>query len=217
MYTRKFNITILTLSTLFLFACTQADVTEPAIVNNPPAEVTATPSATETVVASTDTPTPEPSEVVYTEEELATVLQNYKVFVFSNLSATLLKETAEGVQSEAISSADGFAVALLVGALTKAADEAYDQSAQADIFVPHWEEMQVANKKINDLVLRWFDKEIDSTEVLDEVQSILETYAFILSVVEIQMQEQYGYTSDQLAALRQQTSDEMGEALQNQP
>ena len=215
MYTRNLNVTILALCTLFLFACTQATVSEPTVENDS-AQITEIFPVTETIVLPTATPTLEPTEIAYSEEDIATVLQNYKVFVFSNLTATLLKETAEGVQSEAIASDDGFAAALVVGALTKAADEAYDQSAQADIFVPHWEEMQAANKEINSLVLRWFDKEIDSTVVLEEVQPIVEAYAFILSVIEIQMQEQYAYSADELAALRQQTSDEMREALQNQ-
>ena len=207
---------LLTLLICVLSACTQTTGTQPE-TEDAPAQSSAIPSATETIAAPTATLTSEATEVVYTEEDYATVLQNYKVFVFSNLSATLLKETAEGVQSDAISGEDGFAVALVVGALTKGADEAFDQSPQADIFIPYWEQMQVANKEVNNLVLRWFEKEIDSSVVLEEAQPVLETYAFILSVIEIQMQEQYGYTADELAALRQQTSDEMRETLQNQP
>ena len=163
--------------------------------------------------AGTISPTPP----LTTDEMESQILQNYKIFLVTQISAELLLETAQRISSGELEGMEGFALLLAIGSFTKAVDEALAETTPLDPVAPYWEDVNRLNRTTNDYIVRWIDKEIDSSIVIGEFPPVTEEIDTLVSDVEKTMSKEWGYDRKELSKFREETIDSLYEVFEGTP
>jgi hypothetical protein len=176
----------------------------------PTATATSTPTATFTPTvtpkpSSTSTPTALP-EALKNE-----ILQAYKILLFIEVDTNMLSETASRVKSGEISGLDGFGTTLALAMLVEGVDQAIAETTPPEFLQKPWDRALEIHEQTKDILSRWFNDEIDSSIVLDEIEDPLGEIEKIMSGVEEELASRYGIDPDEMREFREDTIESMNE------
>lgn len=174
-----------------------------------------TPTSTEVASTATMTPSPAPTSTATPEfisisaEEKEALLDIYMKMVFIEVDANLLSETAEKVKSGELTGMDATGALFATAALVKAVDEAIPQVTPPEIVVPFWERALPVHAATKDLISRWFDKEIDSSIVLEENIPNLGEITKIINELDKELSSVYGFDPDEMKKTREEAIERL--------
>lgn len=226
---------VLTTSALILlasfFQCCPFLTLQPPVVSLPDAQTTesATWSPVDAAISSpVPSPAPAVSETATVAPELpstpiATPLpeqlseqieQTYTILVLIEANAELLNESALRVQSGQLDGFEGLGAVFAVAALIAAVDESIPQTVPPDPLRSAWNGATVVHQQTKDLAGRWLDKQVDSAQVVAEIEPLLTSIGEILTQAEAALGTEYGFDSDMLTREREDTIDSLPDVFQ---
>lgn len=130
------------------------------------------------------------------------ILQAYKILLFVQINANLLKETAIRVNSGELSGFESFGTVVAVASLVNAVDEAIAENTPPKQLQIQWDKALDIHSQTKDILSRWFNKEIDSSVVLTEIEGPVIEIEDILSSVDKELSKMYGFDLDELQKVR---------------
>lgn len=216
MYLKK---PILVLLVIILTGCSPATtVALPPTPTSSPVPPTATdiptltPTATETPEpTSTSTPEPTPTATPIPEEIKQAVLDAYKIMLFIQVDASMLDDVATKVKAGDLVGFESFGALIVLAALVNAVEEAIPQTTPPELIKPYWDQVLPIHAATKALIAQWYNKEIDSTIVLEEVAPILDQVEQIMSDLDHELATTYGFDAKELNQFREETIQSMNE------
>jgi hypothetical protein len=217
--TKKCVLTMLVLS-LVLPSCAPDVSTTPTPQQEEEAEVpTVTPTSElptiipePTVTPSpTSTPSPIPTPTSLPEDVRESILQTYKVMLFVQFNTNLLNETAIKVNTGELAGFESFGALLAVASMVNAVEEAIEEFEPDEMLSDYWRKAEDVHDRTKELVSKWFNQEIYSDDVLEEIDDLLIDIENTLSQVDRDLAEAYGFEQAELKAVR----DEMLASLED--
>ena len=199
---------VLAFLVILLTACSPSSsmpVVTPTQTQVPPSAtptLTATPTHTPTPT-STATPSPTPTLVPISTEEQGLILQAYKIMLFIQLDANMLDQVATKVNAGELTGFNSLGGLIALAAVINAVDEAIPQTTTPEIFSPYWEQALSIHAATKDLTAKWFNKEIDSSVVLDDVAPYLEQIEKIMDDLDKELASSYGFNLQDMKKYRE--------------
>jgi len=190
---------------LATFAC-GSPTALPVFTTTPEAGVEST-EAPEPTATLEPTDTPEPTEIPEELEEQVTQL--YGVVVLIQADAVLLNEAAERTAAGDLAGAEQFGLLIGLGAVVQAVDETIPEIDPPGPLAGAWEDAVAVHEQTKDIFGRWLDEEIVSTQVVEEMEPVLEEAERVSLAVEGIMAGAYGADAGELAENRHEAIDEM--------
>lgn len=156
------------------------------------------------VPTQTPTPTaiPTATMVSLSEEEQDQLLTTYKAMLLVQINTSLLEETASQIQSGELSGFEAWGAGIVVAAMVSGAEEEFAGFQPSSLLSDQWQAAEGIHKQIANIVARWFEDEIDSSEVLDEMESLTKNLDTALSRAESILADRYGIDPNELRATR---------------
>jgi len=175
----------------------------------PSAEPQASPTPTSPpAVQPTPTATPLPEGL---SEQIE---QTYTILVLIQFNAHLLSETATRVQSGELEGFEALGALLAVAALIGTVDESIPQTVSPDVVDPAWNSAIIVHEQTKQLAARWLDKEVDSGQVVAEMQAVLRDIDEILTSAEAALGTEYNLDSNLLTQKRQEIINTLPEIFE---
>ncbi|MCC7362718.1 MAG: hypothetical protein IT317_24770 [Anaerolineales bacterium] len=142
-------------------------------------------------------------------------MQTYKIMVFAQAAAELLDETATRLQEGKIDGFQAFGYLLGAGVVTKAVAESEIEPVPAltDVFG----DTLVLNAQVRDVVSRWFNKDITSKQVLEELPPIQSEFEQVLAEAEQALQGEYGLDAEEMGDVRRTAMDDFAKLFEPTP
>ena len=204
---------------LFLTACSPATAVPltPTPTSSPvPPTATAIPTLTPTATATpepTSTSTPEPTSTAtpIPAEIKQAVLDAYKIMLFIQIDANMLDDVATKVKSGDLAGFESFGALIVLAALVNAVEEAIPQTTPPELLKPYWDQVLPIHAATKELIAQWYNKEIDSTIVLEEVAPILNQVEQIMSDLDHELASTYGFNAEELNQSREEAIQSMNE------
>jgi hypothetical protein len=125
------------------------------------------------------------------------------------MNAEMLAETAVRVQTGELEGFESFGTLLVLAAIIEAVDESLPELEPMPELKGLWEEMLVVHERTKEVLSAWYDDEIDSTQVIAEVEPLLADAESALEDAERTLAREYGLPTDELKAVRQELVREM--------
>lgn len=165
--------------------------------------LTNTPEPTATLIPSA-TPSPTAMPISIPDELKDQIAQSYMTLVLAQGTAALLEETALKTESGELAGFESFGAITIVAALGGVVDGALRGVTPFDDLAPMWNESLKLHQETKLISRRWFDKEIDSSEALNDIQPVLEALNLVLLDAEIELLEKYGIGTDEMEKWREE-------------
>lgn len=182
---------------------------EPTQTQTPSSTPTETPTPTATAT-STLTPT-----LAQIPEDLAEdILSAYKIMLLTQVNSELLTETAIRVQSGELSGIEEAGAIIALGALIKAVDDVLPEYVPPEALAGYWTDVVSVHEQTKDVMRRWVSQEILSSQVVDEMQSVLAFAEEALTTAEAALAENFGFDPVLLAEQRQEVIRMVGEVYE---
>jgi hypothetical protein len=140
--------------------------------------------------------------------------QTYTTLVLIQANAELLNESATRVQSGELDGLEGLGAVFAVAALIAAVDESIPQTMPPDPLRSAWNAATVVHQQTKDLAGRWLDKQVDSAQVVAEIEPLLTSIGEIVTEAEAVLGTEYGFDSDMLTREREDTIDSLPDVFQ---
>ena len=156
---------------------------------------TQTPKPTDTAAPPTDTPTltitltPTPQPIP--AEMLTQITTTYMIMIMAQMNTEMVAEMARRVASGELSGFDSLGAMIAVSAFIGAVLEAMPSKTPPAFWQPYWDEVEAIHSAVAGLVKRWWDKEIDSGEVLKQIGPLKESLVSALSAAEERLAQEY--------------------------
>lgn len=141
------------------------------------------------------------------------ILQAYKVLLFIQVNTNLLEETAAKVNAGELTGFDSFGALVAVMAFIKGVDDFIPQITPPDLIKSYWDQAVFIHKEIKGLGGRWFEKEIDSTIVLEEIQPYLLQIDRIMTDLDNDLASHYGFEAKELQQIREEAIQSVNEVF----
>lgn len=199
---RLFTSLIVLLSIL-LTACgqQQASPTNTSIPTAPPSN---TPEPEPTSTPMPPTPTlADPSSI---PEDVS---KNYLALLTLNITAILLEETAESIQSGDSEGIEAFASLITIAALLDPLGEALDQPPATLVLEKAWEDAKRILEAEISITARWFNDEIDSAIVLEELPGLLDEVNDMLQKAERALADEYNIDRSKFEDFREESMEDL--------
>ncbi len=130
------------------------------------------------------------------------ILQAYKLLILIQIDTNLLQETATRVNTGELSGFQSLGAVIALAALVNAVDQAIPEIQAPEQIKPQWDEAIVVHNQTKDILARWFNKDIDSSAVLDEVKPLITGIENTLSSVDNTLSKMYGFDPNELQKVR---------------
>jgi hypothetical protein len=177
---------------------------------------TMTPTATPTPTA-TATATPVPSPTPLPEDLRDEILQSYGNIVLIQAEAEMLEELAIKVREGELEGFDSFASLLVLAAFMQAMDENLPVVEPIEPLADVWDDMLTVHARSKDLTARWFNEEIESTGVIEELERVLQEADETAARSEQMLIREYGLPEADLEEWRRDTVDELSGIFESTP
>lgn len=145
------------------------------------------------------------------------VEQTYKALVLVQATAELLSETAKRVQSGELEGFESFGSLIAIGAIASGIDESLPQITPPDYLASDVRAAISLNDDIQALLSRWFDSEIDSTVVLEEIDPLLIEIDSLLTEAEEKLARESDLDAETLERTRQEAMESISEVFETTP
>lgn len=182
----------------FITACSPSSLLTKSAVTNMPIIPTMSPAPTHTT-----TPIPSPTILPISTVEKEAILQSYKVLLFIQIDVNMLEQIATKVNSGELTGFDSFGSIFTLAALVKAVDEAIPQTTVPEIMKPNWDQAISIHDTSKDLIYKWVNDEIISTDVLEKTPSLLKKIDKIMDNIEKELESSYGFDAQELNKTRE--------------
>ena len=179
-----------------------------------PASPTPTPPPTDTPTPPpTATPQPTPTATPLSDELRTEVINAYKIMLLIQIDANLINETAARVNSGELTGFDSLGALIAVAALVSVVDKAIPETEVPSLLQPFWDQVLPVHDQCKDIVARWFNKEITSTDVLAEMEPLLAAIDTILDETDQTLATEYGFDPQELQDQRDEAIQQINAAL----
>jgi len=197
---------------------TPTDTTTPRPIPTATNTVTPTPTATST---PTDTPTathtPTPASTAtptpLSEDLRNRILETYQLIFHTQVNAEMLSEAAARVQAGELTGFDALGATLALVGLMEGVDQGYAERKPLDLLTSPYADAQEVHETLKDILARWWNEEIDSTQVLTEVEPELTRIDGIVGGAERTLARTYGFDMEEMAQYRQEVLDSIPDML----
>ncbi|MFC2064158.1 hypothetical protein ACFLXB_03570 [Chloroflexota bacterium] len=186
---------------IFLLLFSSCTSTNPIPTNNSLKNVTLTNTLLPT---STFTPEPTITKTLIPENEKNALIQTYKIMLFIYMDINMLDQGAKEINSGELSGAESFGYIIGLATLVNAVDKEIPQIKPHDKLNTYWERSLSIHEITKDLISKWFNDEIDSAVVLDEVKPYLAQIENNMSDFEREIENIYGMDADDMKEYRDQ-------------
>jgi hypothetical protein len=173
-----------------------------------------TPSPTITIAVD---PTAEPTRTPLSSASLEQIEETYKALVLVQATAEVLNETAKRVQSGELEGFESFGALIAVGAVAAAVTEFLPQVSPPDYLVSEVRAARSLNDDVRTLLGRWFDREINSATVLEEMVPLLTEVDSIIQGAEEKLAREAGLSAQSLTQARQDAMAAVSEVFESTP
>lgn len=226
------NVAILVLLfTAFITACggpeeqdTREQINEVTAAPQQPSEVsttealilTDTPASTVTPLP-TDTLEPAPPATTLPDDLVKQIEQTYKALVLVQAAGEMLNETAIRIQAGELEGLESFGYLIAVGAIAKGVDESIAEMSPPDLLAAELEDAKAVNNEVRLVISRWLDKEIDSSQVVEEMEPLLVSIDDIVTKAEKILAEEFGRDPEELSEQRREAMESVSEIFDATP
>jgi len=131
--------------------------------------------------------------------------------------AGMLNETAVKVRDGELEGFESFGAIIVVASMIEAIDENLPSIEPVATLADGWEDMLAVLEGVKDITARWFNKEIASPEVIEELASLLATADEITSRAEDRLTQAYGLPLKELQAWRTETMERLSGIFEHTP
>jgi len=171
-------------------------------------------SATEeNEIYKSPTPTPTKEAQPVSDELKEEVLQAYKILIFIQANTNSLKETAEKVYSGELEGFESFGALITHAAMAEAVDQVIDEIEVPFLIKPYWNDALSVQESVKSMISDWFDKEIDSSIVMENVDPYIEEIEDIMDDVNQSLKSELGLDNDEIEQFREDAIYDLYEAL----
>ncbi|MGD8904053.1 MAG: hypothetical protein PVI67_10850 [Anaerolineae bacterium] len=189
----------------------------PADTPVPPTETPA-PTATGTPTATaTEPPTATPTPTALSEALKERILQTYGVITLIQLDAEGTNEIAEGLVSGELESFQAGIMRLAMATIIGSVEELIPELDPPAELAAVWEDALEAHEATKDVLRRWFNEEIDSKVVLEEMESILEDAEEAALDAGEAIEDAWEIAAEELGAMRDEVLQEFEELFSPTP
>jgi hypothetical protein len=193
---------------ILITSCTPLSSSPKVTPTNTPIFPTATPSPSLTPTL-THTPQPTPTLTPIPAEEKEAVIQAYRIMLFIQIGANLLKNTATKVVTGELTGFDSFGAIIALSAFVNAVEEAIPQTKVPSIITSYWDQVLPVHTAIKDILSRWVNKEIDSNIVVKEIDPYLKQIEKIMDSMEKKLASSYGFDAKEMNKTREEAIQSM--------
>ncbi|MFC1996971.1 hypothetical protein ACFLXI_05110 [Chloroflexota bacterium] len=130
------------------------------------------------------------------------IFQIYKILLFVQIDANLLKETASRVKSGELEGFESLGVIIAMSALIQALDELIAETTPPDILKSEWDQAIEIHRQTREILKRWWDKEINSTNVLDEISAPLDEIETLMGDIDKELSNNFHFDPAELKQVR---------------
>ena len=145
------------------------------------------------------------------------ILQTYGNMVLIQSELGLLHETAVKVRDGELEGFESFGALIAVASLVNAIDENLPQIGPVPPLTETWDEMLAIHESVKDVTARWFNKDIASPEVIEELTPLMADVEEIMSRAEARLTQVYGLPQKELEAWRCQAVEDLSSAFDATP
>ena len=183
-----------------------------------PVPPTETPAPTDTPTATaTEPPTATPTPTALPEALKERIMRTYGLITLIQLDAEGANEIAEGLASGELDSLQAgimrLAMATVIGSVEELIPEFDPPAELADV----WEDALEVHEATKDVLRRWFNEEIDSKVVLEEMESILEDAEEAALDAGEAIEDAWPIAAEELGAMRDEVLQEFEELFSPTP
>jgi tetratricopeptide (TPR) repeat protein len=150
-----------------------------------------------TIPSPTPESTPTPTKI---EEQ---ILQAYGGLVSIQIDATFLNELTSRTPAEKFDDPQTDGVIHILEDFLQDTDGVLAQATVPDSIAPDWEKALVIHGKVKDLLYQWINRDIESLQVVTEMEPLLSELESIITDTEKILSNEYGYNIDELTKQRQ--------------
>jgi len=131
--------------------------------------------------------------------------------------AEMLHKLALKVRDGEIEGFEGFGAMLVIVAFMEAMNENLPEIEPVDPLAEIWEEMLAVHEQAKEIAARWFNKEIASAEVIEELEPVLEEADDIASRAEESLIRAYDLPREDLREWRRETIEQLSSVFEPTP
>lgn len=187
---------------MIISSCTNVAI--PIATETP--DPTLTPSPTTTI---TPTSTQVPIALLEASKRV------YLAMVLIQTDGNLIAEFASRVQSGELEGFEQFAPMLTIAALIKGVDESLPEIESPQYLRTDWEGMVEIHNSSKELYAKWINKEISTSEILDQIEPINNSTEKIMQEVDKNMSDYYAFSEIELNDARSEILESVSDIFES--
>jgi hypothetical protein len=125
-----------------------------------------------------------------------------------------VNELAQSLESGDLAETDRGVASFAVMAFISSAEENTAQVSPPDALSAQWDRMLVVHEHTKDAFARWYEEEIDSAELVDEMRPILEDAEAIALDAENVLGKEYGVDSELMTEQRNEAMEMVNDVFE---
>ena len=176
----------------------------PTLISEP----TSIPSPSPTIMPSSTPIPPEISEAAK---------QTYLAMLLIQVESQLVYEAAARTQSGELSGFDQFGALLAIAALIEGADQSIPGISPPESLNAYWMELIEVHNQTKSLLSKWFNEEIDSSDVVESISPVLDTADENLLSVELKLADEFNFDVNEITSEREKVLSSLPEIFEATP
>jgi len=208
----------LCLLTVALFSCSSGD-TAPASEQEPQVPIVEAKESTSPIEPPTvpPEPTPEPPPPSVAVEITDEAKQTYLAMLLIQIDAEFLMEAAERTKSGDLEGFEQFGSLIVIAALIKGVDESLPEISPPPNLNTQWADALSVHEQAKSLLARWFNDEMNSSDVTSELGPLLMAIDASLLQAEEIIAAEYGLDPEELSSERDRILESLPEVFMPTP
>ena len=181
-------------------------------------EITPEPTFT-TAPTATQSPSPTftPTSTPIPPELSEAARQTYLAMLFIQIDAELIKEAAVRTQSGELSGVDQFGALLAIAALMEGVDQSLPDISPPESLQEYWSEITEIHEQTKGIMRDWFNEEINSSDVVEEISPLLSSLEQQLSRVENSLADEFNFDVNEITQAREEILESVPEIFNSTP
>lgn len=139
----------------------------------------------------------------------------YLAMVLIQTDGNLIAEFASRVQSGELEGFEQFAPMLTIAALIKGVDESLPEIESPQYLRTDWEGMVEIHNSSKELYAKWINKEISTSEILDQIEPINNSTEKIMQEVDKNMSDYYAFSEIELNDARSEILESVSDIFES--
>ena len=136
-------------------------------------------------------------------------MQSYTGMVMIQATAEMSNELAAMIAEGEISGLEGMIVLIFLAAFIEVIDEAIPDIAPPKFLEPYWEQLLDYKEDLKNILGRWFNEEINSSDVMEELEPLLEDINDTMTDMDRVLATEYGQDPAELTQIREEKLAEL--------